>query len=188
MATIFVSHSQKDKPTIHFFLEAFAGTKVKPHFEEFEKESPSGVTADKIEQDIKQSNAVFILLSENVEHLNHTRDWVNWECGVAKNKEIWVFEPYGSLGKISIVIPHFNHYVRFEIREDWRKYLLSVIESYDDSHVFPVLSATTASTASTRTFKGGAHDEPAGTCSGHARAARRSPSHAHRWANSRRKV
>jgi hypothetical protein len=147
MAQIFISHSQQDKDIIHFFLEAFAGTKVKPHLEELEKEPPTGVTAEKIEQDIQISNAVFVLLNENVENLKHTRDWVSWECGTAKNKDIWVFEPFESLGKIRVVIPRFNHYALFERNDEWRNYLRSIIESYDDSHVVPTLSASTATGA-----------------------------------------
>jgi hypothetical protein len=143
MAQIFVSHSRRDAEIIHFFLEAFAGTKVKPHLEELEKEVPTGVTAAKIAGDIQSSNAVFVLLSETVESLPYTRDWINWECGTAANKEIWIFEPCESLGKIQIIIPRFNHYALFERTPEWRKYLLSIIDSYDDSHVIPTLSATT---------------------------------------------
>jgi hypothetical protein len=69
VAQIFISNSAKDSDTIDFFLRAFAGTKVKPHFEEFEKEVPTCVTADKIARDIQASNAVFVLLSETVEKL-----------------------------------------------------------------------------------------------------------------------
>jgi len=143
MAQVFVSHSKQDKDIIHFFLEAFAGTKVKPRLEEFEKEVPTGVNAKKIAEDIQASNALFVWLSENVQNLSHTRDWVNWECGTAINKEIWVFEPFETLGKISIVVPRVNHYVLFERTEEWRKYMRSVIDCYDDSHVLPTLSATT---------------------------------------------
>jgi hypothetical protein len=143
MAQIFMSHSQKDKDIILFFLEAFAGTNVKPHLEELEKEPPAGVTAEIIDRNIQASNAVFVLLSENVENLRQTRDWVSWECGAAKNKDIWVFEPLESLGKVQVVVPRFNHYVLFERNDEWRKYHRSIIESYDDSHVIPTLSATT---------------------------------------------
>ena len=48
MATIFVSHSKSDKDAIHFLLEAFAGTKVKPVLEEFESGIPIGNAAHKI--------------------------------------------------------------------------------------------------------------------------------------------
>jgi hypothetical protein len=147
MAQIFLSHSQRDKDIIHFFLEAFAGTKVKPHLEEFEKQPPTGITADKIERDIQASNAVFVVLSENVEVLRHTRDWINWECGTTKNKDIWIFEPLASLGKIRVPVPRFNHYALFERTDEWRKYLRSIIETYDDSHIIPALSASTAAGA-----------------------------------------
>jgi hypothetical protein len=147
MAQIFVSHSQKDKEIIHFFLEAFAGTRVKPHLEELEKPLPTGMTASKIAQDIQSSNAVFVVLSENVESLSHTRDWVAWECGSAGNKDIWVFEPLASLGRIRVVVPRFSHYALFEQTLEWRNYLRSIIDTYDDSHVIPILSATTGAGA-----------------------------------------
>jgi hypothetical protein len=141
MAQIFISHSQRDDEIISFFLKAFAGTNVKPILQEFEKEPPERVTAGLTEQNIQKSNAVFVLLSENVENLKHTRDWINWECGTARNKQIWVFEPFESLYKIRVMIPRLNHYVRFVKNDDWRKYLRSIIESYDDSNVVPALSA-----------------------------------------------
>ena len=143
MAKIFASHSQRDKDIIHFFLEAFAGTKVKLLLEELEQKLPVGVTVEKVEADIQSSNAVFVLLSESVENFNHTRDWMNWECGASKNKDIWVFEPFESLGKIRVVVPRLNHYVLFERTDEWREYLRSIIESYDDSHVIPTLAAAT---------------------------------------------
>lgn len=143
MAQIFVSHSRRDKEIIHFFLEAFAGTKVKPHLEELETEVPTGVNASKIAADIQMSNAVFVLLSQNVENLSHTRDWINWECGTASNKDIWVFEPLETLGNVRVVVPRVNHYVLFERTDEWRKYVRTLIGTYDDSHVIPTLSAAT---------------------------------------------
>lgn len=139
MAQIFLSHSKRDKEIIHFFLEAFAGTKVKPHCEEFEEQPPKGVEAEKITRDIQESNAVFVLLSEHVEKLQHTRDWVTWECGTALNKDVWVFEPVAQ--RLSIVVPRVTHFAPFEQTDEWRNYLRTIIESYDDSHVLPTLSA-----------------------------------------------
>jgi hypothetical protein len=36
-----------------------------------------------------------------------------------------------------------SHYVVFDQTPEWRDYLRAVIESYDDSHVIPTLSAAT---------------------------------------------
>ena len=147
MAHIFASHSQRDESITDFFLKAFAGTKVKPTLQELEKEPPGGISAGEIERNIQTSNAVFVFLSENVESLRSTRDWVNWECGVAANKDIWVFEPFESLGKISVVVPRLTHYVRYVKNDDWREYFRSVIDSYDDSNILLALSASAATGA-----------------------------------------
>lgn len=143
MASIFVSHSKEDKDAKHFLLEAFAGTKVKPILEEFEPELPTGSASLKIKKDIEGANALFLLLSKNVEALSHTRDWVNWECGTAGNKDIWVFEPFEALGRITVVSPRVTHLVRYSIADDWRNYIRAIIETYDDSHVLPTLASAT---------------------------------------------
>lgn len=145
MAKIFISHSKQDKGIKSFFLEAFAGTYVKPHLEELEKPVPTGVTAAKIEKDIFQSNALFVLLSANVTQLKHTRDWITWECGRAANKHVWVFEPVETVGNVDVVIPKIDHYVVYEQTEVWREEIRSLIDTVDDSHILPLV-ATGAST------------------------------------------
>jgi hypothetical protein len=113
MAQIFNSHSQRDEEIKNHFYRAFSGTSVVSVWQEYE-EPLSGPVDVVIERKIQSSSAVFVLLSENVEKLPFTRDWILWECGRATDKEIWVFEPYESLGKIGVVIPKFNHYVQYE--------------------------------------------------------------------------
>jgi len=142
MAQIFVSHSKKDKDLVDFFSNAFAGTKVKAIFEEFEKILTGQITPSKVAQDIENSNALFVILSQNVRDIPHTRDWVVWETGVAKNKDIWVFEPFLQFGKISIVIPCLRHYGIFYINNSWLGYIRRIIESYDDSHTFATVLVT----------------------------------------------
>lgn len=144
MAKIFISHSSKDDDIKNFFLRAFAGTNVKPLFEEFEAEVPTGINAQKIQVDILASNALFVLLSEGVENSRHTRDWINWECGNAKNKDIWLFEPLESVGKISLIVPTVSHYFLYEKNDECRKVIRSAISYYDDTHVLPVLAASAA--------------------------------------------
>lgn len=142
MAQIFISHSKKDKDLRDFFSNAFAGTKVKAIFEEFEKIFISKVTSEQIAKDIEKSKAVFVILSQNVQDIPNTRDWVVWETGVAKSRDIWVFEPYPQFGRISIVTPYLRHYVIFDTSDAWLGYIRRIIESYDDSHVLPTLLVT----------------------------------------------
>ncbi len=142
MAEIFVSHSGKDKDLRDFFSNAFAGTKVRAIFEEFEKIIRGTVSSAQIARDIENSKAVFVILSQNVQGIPYTRDWVVWETGVAKNKDIWIFEPSTQFGLISVVTPFLRHYVIFDISDPWLGYLRRIIESYDDSHVLPTLLIT----------------------------------------------
>jgi len=147
MAQIFVSHSAKDAELVSFLSKAFAPTRVRAVFEEFEAILKGPANAAKIAADIRQSNAVFVLLSSTVEQLKHTRDWVGWEAGVAgltaleTNKDVWVLEPVADLDKLSIIVPHFRHYVGFDPKQEkWQGYLTQIISSYDDSHFLKAIS------------------------------------------------
>jgi len=133
MAHIFVSHSKKDLDLINFFAKAFAITNVKAIYEEIERRGTA--TQQQVSLDIDKSRAIFILLSENVQNIEHTRDWVLWETGVAKNKDVWVFEPYNQMGRIKVAIPKVNHYVIYHINDSWLNYIKNIIDSYDDSNV-----------------------------------------------------
>jgi hypothetical protein len=143
MAQIFISHSAKDKKIVEFINRVFASTKVEAKYEEIEAILDGRRTAPQIAVDIGRSNAVFILLGENVEKLRHTERWVLWESGVAgaNNKEIWVLEAREDHGKISVSIPHLHHDVCFEYSDPWLAYIRAIVFSYDDSHVLPALSA-----------------------------------------------
>src|SRR2546423_212852 len=44
---------------------------------------------------------------------------------------------------IRVVVPRFDHYILYDQSDLWRKYLRSIIETFDDSHVLPTLAATT---------------------------------------------
>lgn len=141
MSQIFNSHSQRHEPIKSFFFRAFSGTRVTPVWQEYEEGSPRFFVDQQIEQNIKSSSALFVLLSETVETLPFTRDWILWECGKADQKDIWVFEPYNSFRRINVVIPRFHHYVRYLPNRSWRDYINSIVRSYDDSGLLAWASA-----------------------------------------------
>ena len=144
MSQIFISHSSKDTDFKNLFSNAFAGANVRAIYEEFEKILSKKITSMKVAKDIENSKAIFVILSQNVQDSSHTRDWVVWETGaaVAKNKDIWIFEPVSQFGNISIVTPHLRHYVIFDTSEPFFMYLRKIINSYDDSNVLPTVLAT----------------------------------------------
>lgn len=147
MAQIFVSHSGKDLELVSFLSKAFSSTNVKAIFEEFEALFAGPANAARIANNIRQSNAVFVLLGKQVEELRHTRDWIGWESGFAAapagetNKDIWVLEPITEADRLSVVIPHLRHYVCFDPSDErWQGYLTQIITSYDDSHFLKAMS------------------------------------------------
>src|SRR5437016_4433126 len=116
MAQIFISHSASDESYKNFFNQAFATSGVSAKYEEIEQLEKGLITTAQIEFDIKVSNAVFVLLSKNVDSRLHTRDWIGYEVGFAKganggNKDVWVFENAADGGSLTKVIPNFDHYV-----------------------------------------------------------------------------
>jgi hypothetical protein len=134
MAQIFISHSRRDEQTKNFFYRTFSGTAVLPIWMEYE-DAPTSSIDQAIERRIHGSNAVFILLSETVERIPFTRDWILWENGKITNKDIWVFESEDSLGRINVVLPRFHHYVRYRRTKSWRDYINSIVRSYDSSNL-----------------------------------------------------
>jgi hypothetical protein len=154
MAQIFVSHSARDKALVDLLSRAFAATSVRAIFEEFYSILHGPANAQRIALNIRQSNAVFVLLGKHVEELKHTRDWVGWESGVAAataletNKDVWVLESIAEMENLSVVIPHLRHYVCLDEREQfWQGYLTQIILAYDDSHFLKVMSAGAATGA-----------------------------------------
>jgi len=142
MAIIFVSHSNKDEEIINFFTKIFANSKVQAIYEEFEKILGKEITSEKIQSDINQSNAVFILLSENTQSLPHTRDWILWEAGMASNKDIWVFIPADINMNLNIITPKLTHLVLYRLDKNWQRYIFQIVQSYDDSNILPVTVVT----------------------------------------------
>ena len=148
MAQIFVSHSRKDRELVDLLARAFAATKVRAIYEEFESILQGPATAQRIQQHISQSNAVFVLIGRNVEAQRHTRDWVAFEGGVAAgstlqgNKDVWVMESLADTESLSVVIPRLRHYVCFDHTDErWQAYLTQIVGSYDDSHVLTAMAA-----------------------------------------------
>lgn len=140
MAQIFISHSARDEQLKTFFNKAFATSSVNAKYEEIEQLYKGTITTEAIEQDITLSSAMFVLLSKNVDSLDHTRDWIGYEVGYAKgakggNKDVWVFEHIKDAGHLTKVIPNFDHYVVYDTSDSALMYMKSIVDSYDDIRV-----------------------------------------------------
>lgn len=103
MANIFLAHSRHDEEIKNLFLRAMAGADVHPLLKEYEDVAPLGSQpglirrniALQIDEDILMSRAVFVILSETVQQLPNTAQWIVYEAAQAKAKQkpVWIFEP-----------------------------------------------------------------------------------------------
>lgn len=129
MTSIFLSHSQHDYNVVNIFRSAFDGSDVHPILMEYEKFSNPPWFA--IKNNIENSRALFVLLSNNLKISDYTQNWVSYEVGIADeaNKEIWVFEDVNN--QVIFPIPKVNHYVLYNAaNQDSLNYLRTIIRSY----------------------------------------------------------
>lgn len=129
MAQIFVSHSQYDKEIRASFDTVFARTGVKSVCMEFEQIYPPAW--QKIKNEIKASETVFILLGPNVRSSSYTQNWIAFEAGLACafEKEVWVFEQAGAY--IEFPIPYLTDYMIYNLEDpNHFDYVRDIIEGY----------------------------------------------------------
>lgn len=125
---IFVSHSQYDREIRRNFSEVFAVAGIKPKYMEFEQISPAW---REIKEEVKKSEAVFLLLGPNIRRSYYTENWVAFEVGLAcaYGKEVWVFEPTNST--IDFPIPYVTDYLLYDLdNKDHFIYVKQCMESY----------------------------------------------------------
>ena len=128
---VFISHS-KDDPNLGFFHKVFSGLNTKAIWMEFESITPpAGVS---IANEIHHSDALFVLLSNELVSRPHTSSWVSFEIGLAarsiktmlyKGIDIYVFEPLDN--PIDFVVPYCDYYMLYKDAVDHIKYLKNII-------------------------------------------------------------
>lgn len=135
---IFVSHSQYDKEIRKDFSEIFATAGMRAKYMEFEKIFPPAW--EKIKEQLKSSEAVFLLLGPNIQRTCFTENWVAFEVGLACafSKEVWVFEPMNM--NVDFPIPYVTDYMPYnlEIQEHF-DYIRGSMEAYKSPvPIFPI--------------------------------------------------
>ena len=129
MQQIFLSHSKADYEIINIFRNSFEGTEVHPILMEYEQFSNPPWLA--IRNNIENSSALFVLLSNNLKISDYTQNWVSYEIGIADeaNREIWMFEDVNN--QVIFPIPNVHHYMLYNPAQwDSLNYLKTIIHSY----------------------------------------------------------
>jgi hypothetical protein len=154
MAKIFVSHSQYDKDIRTKFDTAFARVEnVAARCMEFERIYPPAWQM--IRDEIRGSEAVFLLLGPNIRGSIHTQNWVAFEVGLACAfaRDVWVFEQQNA--NVEFPVPYLTDYVICDlINEDHFNYVREIIQGY--GKMLPLLMFN----VDARTYRGIPHGKP----------------------------
>jgi len=127
---IFVSHSRYDEEIRKELSEVFAVARgADPVYMEFEDFLPPAW--QKITNEIRSSEALFVLLGPNLSKTIHTQNWVAFEVGLACafDKEVWVFEQEGSY--IEFPVPYLTDYMIYDLKDKTHfEYVRKIINGY----------------------------------------------------------
>ncbi len=115
MATIFISHSRKDEELVRAVKKALENVGHTPVIEELiPTEEQEAVPYEEIQTNVKESEFLFLFLTDNVVATEFTQNWVCHEAGLAAaySKRLFVFERAGT--PIKFPIPYLTDYALFD--------------------------------------------------------------------------
>lgn len=113
MTQVFIAHSSKDDWLIDPIAKWLNAVGVTPYLSEIESPTPLPLP-DKLGRAIKDSQAVFAILTKSVAFTQSTRDVVNWEIATAHayGKSVYVFHEKGV--EVPLMIQYISDYYTFD--------------------------------------------------------------------------
>lgn len=82
-------------------------------------------------REIRESDALFFVLSGDGEFFTRSKAWFPWAADVAQDKDIWVFEHSEDLKRVPVLIPRLGNYVAYYITNAWSDFVLKIAETYE---------------------------------------------------------
>lgn len=141
MPQVFVFHHLEEEKTKNFFQEIFCKAKVKAVWGNCREMMEKDVLVQEVKIQIQGSDSLFLLLSRNIMNDPRARDWFYWVSGYAKNRDVWIVQPYDDLKEISVPFYEFKHQVVFCLTPAWSDYLTqAVINRHSLMTVSPLLA------------------------------------------------
>lgn len=114
MATIFISHSKRDKELVTAMVKILENIGHTPIVEEFiAEEEREPVPYAEIRKNVNLSDYVFLFLTDNIVATEYTHNWVSFEVGLAANanRRLFVFERDGV--PVPYPVPYLTDYMIF---------------------------------------------------------------------------
>lgn len=124
MDTVFITHSRHDAPILSHIHQLVQEADVTPIF--YRYDINLAMTAwEEILRAIRNSQALFVMLSNNLSSSAHTQNWVGMEVGIAcaLGKPVWVFEELHR--QVSFPIPYLTDYIPYDLSNPHLRILIS---------------------------------------------------------------
>ncbi len=131
MRQILIVHSSTDMRFESFFSKILSTVVVKTLWETYEALLVEPAAKEKIQKEILDSDAIFIVLSTDERFNASAKVWFPWATNLAKEKDIWVFEHCEDLERVSVLIPKPGNYVAYYITNAWSDYVSKIAETYE---------------------------------------------------------
>lgn len=131
MRQILIVHSSMDDRFQTFFSKIFMTAAVKVSWETYERVNDGTAAREEIKRKIAGSDALFFVLSTDLEFDSLAKKWFPWAIGLAEGKDIWVFEHCEDLKRVQPLIPGLTHYAVFYITNAWSDHVGKILEIYE---------------------------------------------------------
>lgn len=131
MRQILIVHSSADTRFEAFFTKVFLTVAVSTVWETYGGLLGGPAGKDRIQKEILDSDALFLILSTDEGFYTCVKDWFPWVAGPAQGKDIWVFEHCEDMKRIPALIPNPGHYVAYYITNAWCDYVTKMAEAYE---------------------------------------------------------
>ena len=126
MDTVFITHSRHDAPILTHIDQLVQEANVTPIFYQYDI-NLAETAWEQILSAIRNSQALFVILSNNLSSSAHTQNWVGVEVGIAcaLRRPAWVFEEL--YRRVSFPIPYLTDYVPYDLNDPQLRALISSV-------------------------------------------------------------
>ena len=137
MRQILIVHSSVDERFESFFMKIFLTVAVKIVWETYDGLLKGDAAKERIHREIRESDALFFILSTDGEFFTRAKAWFPWATDLAQDKDIWVFEHSEDLKRVPVLIPRLGNYVSYYITNAWSDFVLKIAETYEKPKAVP---------------------------------------------------
>ncbi len=156
MRQVLIVDSLADQRFRPLFEKVFFTVGVGTVWNDYETIGSGNPAAEKFKKEVRASDALFLILSQEVQSLSKARNWIFGDPAFAGGGDVWVFEHCEDLKRITVSIPALRNFASFYITNAWTDYFVKIAGTFEASKAppasLPQAQLETLTPAATRVF------------------------------------